>query len=161
MSHFSKFVPINTTVKLDNGNTVHAQLVGIFLCRFNNFSILYPMRPVYYCPGHPSNTISSGALKFYVGFQNVTSEPLEYCYFVDPQDSYFISPYQTQNNIDYLQIEIVKVNPHRNKNIVVPTFCALSKQFSDYSSVFLSCIYSQTKTSGKKSTYRRSPRKSP
>ena len=34
------------------------------------------MGPVYYCPGHPSNTISLGAFKCYVGFQRVTSEIL-------------------------------------------------------------------------------------
>ena len=92
MSHFSKFVAINTTVKLYNGNTVHAQVIGNILCRFTNCSILYPVGPVYYCPGHPSNNISSGALKLYVGFQNVTSEPLEHFYFVEPQGSYCISP---------------------------------------------------------------------
>ena len=56
------------TLKLANGNTGHAQGIGIILCRFPNCSIIYPVGPVYYCPGHPSNTISSGALKFYIGF---------------------------------------------------------------------------------------------
>ena len=31
MSHFSMFFPTNSTVKLDNGNTGHDQLSGIFL----------------------------------------------------------------------------------------------------------------------------------
>ena len=99
-----------------------------YLCRFPNFSIIYPVGPVYYCPGQPSNTISSGALKFYIGFKKVTSEPLEHCDFVDPQGNYWRSPYQTRNNLDHLQLEIVKINPHRDKNIVVPTICGLSKQ---------------------------------
>ena len=64
MSHFSMFVPTKATVKLANGNTVHAQGIGIILCRFPNFSIIYPVGPVYYCSGHPSNTISSGALMY-------------------------------------------------------------------------------------------------
>ena len=68
MSHFSMFVPTKATVKLANGNTGHAQGIGIILCRFPNCSIIYPVGPVYYCPGHPSKTISSGALKFYIGF---------------------------------------------------------------------------------------------
>ena len=55
-------------VKLANGNMGHAQKIGIILCCFPNCSIIYPVGPVYYCPGHPSNTISSGALKFYIGF---------------------------------------------------------------------------------------------
>ena len=79
------FVPTKSTVKLDNGNTGHAQGIGIILCRFPKFSIIIPVGPVYYCPGHPSNTISSGALKFYIGFLNVTSEPLEHCEFFDLQ----------------------------------------------------------------------------
>ena len=69
MSHFSMFVPTNSTVKLSNGNTGHAQGIGVILCRFPKFSIIYPVGPVYYCSGHPSNTISSGALKFYIGLK--------------------------------------------------------------------------------------------
>ena len=84
MSHFSMFVPTKATVKLDNGNTVHAQGIGIILCCFPNCLIIYPVGPVYFFPGHPSNNISSGALKFYIGFKKVTSEPIEHCDFVDP-----------------------------------------------------------------------------
>ena len=79
-------------------------------------------------PSQPSINISAGALKFYVGFQKVASKSLEHCDFVDPQGSSWRSPYQTQNNLDYLQIKIIKVKPQRNSNIVVPTFCALSEQ---------------------------------
>ena len=107
MSQFSMFVPTKATVKLSNGNTGHAQGIGIILCRFPNCSIIYPVGPVYYCPGHPSNTISSGALKFYIGIKKVTSEPLEHCDFVDPQGRSWRSPYQTRNNLDHLQLEIV------------------------------------------------------
>ena len=87
MSRFSMFVPTKATVKVSNGNTVHAQGIGIILYRFPNCLIIYPVGPVYYFPGHPSNTISSGALKIYVIFKNVTSEHLEHCDFVDPQGS--------------------------------------------------------------------------
>ena len=89
---------------------------------------MYPVGPVYYCPGHPSNTISSGALKFYIGFKTVTSEPLEHCDFVDPQGFSWISPCQTRNNLDHLQLEIFNINPHRYKNLVLPNVCGLSKQ---------------------------------
>ena len=68
ISHFSMVVPTKATVKLANGNTGHAQGIGIILCRFPNCAIIYPVGPVYYCTGHPSNTISSGALNFYIGF---------------------------------------------------------------------------------------------
>ena len=36
-------------------------------------------------------------------------------------------PYQTQNNLDYIQIEIFKVNPQRDRNIFFWTVCELSK----------------------------------
>ena len=85
MSHYSIFVPTKSTVKLANGNTGHAQGFGIILCRFSNCSIIYTVRPVYYCPGNPSNTLSSGDLKFYVGFKKVTYEPLEHCDFFEPK----------------------------------------------------------------------------
>ena len=71
MSHFSMFVPTKATVKLVNGNTVHAQGIGVILCRFPNCSIIYPVGPVYYCLGHPSKTLSAGALKFYFGFKRL------------------------------------------------------------------------------------------
>ena len=61
-------------------------------------------------------------------FKNVTSEPLEHCDFVDTQGRSWRSPYQTRNNLDYLQFEIVKIKTYRDKNIVVPTICGLSKQ---------------------------------
>ena len=45
-----------------------------------------------------------------------------------PQGCSWISTYQTHKNIDYLHLEIVKINHHRDKNIVVPTVCGISKQ---------------------------------
>ena len=125
-------------MKLANGNTGHAQGIGVLLCSFPSCSIIYPLGPVYYFPGHPYNIISSCDLKFYVGFKKVTSEPLEHCDFVDTRGHYWRSPYQTHKNIDHIKIEIFKVNPHRDRNIVAPTLCALSKKdLSDYSSAFL------------------------
>ena len=63
VSHFSMFVPTKITVKLANGNTRHAQLIGIVLFCFTNCPIIYPVVPVYYfrvilpTPSHqvPSN----------------------------------------------------------------------------------------------------------
>ena len=68
MSHLSMFVPTKDTLKLANGNIGHAQDIRIVLYCFPYCLILYLVGPVYYCPGHPSNTISSGALNFYIGF---------------------------------------------------------------------------------------------
>ena len=69
VSHFSMFVSTKVTLKLANGNTGHDQVIAIILCPFSNCSIIYPVGPVYYCPGHPSKTVSSGALKFYIGLK--------------------------------------------------------------------------------------------
>ena len=60
--------------------------------------------------------------------KKVTFEPLEHCDFVDPQGHSWRSIYQNCNNIDYLQLEMVNINPHRDKNIFVPTVCGISKQ---------------------------------
>ena len=73
MSHFYMFVPTKATVKLANVNTGHVQGIGIILCHFPNCQIIYPVEPVYYFLGQPSNTISSGALNFYVGFKKFIS----------------------------------------------------------------------------------------
>ena len=83
---------------------------------------------VYYCPDHPSNRISPGSLKCYSGIKNVSSDPIEDCDFVYPQFFYWGSTYHTWKNIDYLEIKIVKVNPQRNRYIVVTTVCFLLKQ---------------------------------
>ena len=99
------FVPTYTTVKLANRNTGHAQEIGIILCCFNNCYIIYTVGPVYHCPGRPFNTVSSGAPTFYVGFQNVTSEPLEHCDFFDSQGRSWRSPHHPQNNLDHIQTE--------------------------------------------------------
>ena len=51
ISHFSVFVPTKVTMKLDNGNIGHSQGIGIILCRFYNYYIIYPVGSVYYYPG--------------------------------------------------------------------------------------------------------------
>ena len=104
MSHFSMFFPTKATVKLANGNTTHAQGIEVISYLFTNCYIIYPVGPVYCCPGNPPNTTSLVAIKFYIGFKKVTSEPLEHCDFVDPQGHSWRSPYQTRNNLDYLQL---------------------------------------------------------
>ena len=114
------FVPAKVTVKLANGSTGHVQVIGIILCCFTNCSIIYTLGLIYYCTGHPTNTILSGYLKVYIVFQKVTSEPLEHYDFFDPQDFSWRSPYKTKTNISYLQIENSRLNPQRNSDIVVP-----------------------------------------
>ena len=97
------------------------------------------MGPVYYCPGQPYKIISSGELKFYAGFEKVTSKPIEHCDFVDPQGRPWVSPYQNQNNLEYIQIEIVKVKPQRDRNV----FSQLSVHFQNKISLslFISVLF--------------------
>ena len=80
----------------------------------------------YYSHQHP-NTISLGALKCHVCSKSVTSEPLDHYNFVDPQDISWRSPYMTHTSLDYLHIDVVKVNPTRNKDIVFPTIYGFLK----------------------------------
>ena len=61
-------------------------------------------------------------------FLNVASEPLEHCNLLYPSGCSWVSPYQTHKNLDYLQLEIVNINPHRDKNLVAPTVCVISRQ---------------------------------
>ena len=67
MAHFSMFVQTKANVKLTDGNMGHNQIIGIILCHFSYCPIIHPTGPVYYYPFNPYNTISSGALKFYIG----------------------------------------------------------------------------------------------
>ena len=89
---FYMFVPNKATMKLSNVNMGHAQGIGIILCHFPNCYIIFPVGKVYYFLCHPSNTISSSALEFYVGFQKFTSGTIEHCDFVNPQGRSWILP---------------------------------------------------------------------
>ena len=131
MSHFSFFFLTKATIKIDNGNTVHSQDIRKFLYSFPNCSIICTGGPVYYFPGHPSNTISSVSLKFYVGFQKVVSDPLEYCDFVGPQGCSLISPIRLKTINSLFKYKFAKINPQRNMNTVVPTVDSLSKNNID------------------------------
>ena len=71
--------------------------------------------------------MSSGALKFYFGFQKVTSEPLEYCDFSDIGLFLDITlPDSKQSRLSSNRNGQRK--PQRDMNIVVPTACVLPKQ---------------------------------
>ena len=81
----------------------HAQGIEIYCC-FPNLRIIYPVGPVYYCPVHSSNTISSSYLQFYVGFKNIMFRPLEHCYFVnleqfEPSLSWFCQSQPSTKNM--------------------------------------------------------------
>ena len=67
--NFSILVPTRANINFYDGNTGHAQVIGIILCKFPNCSNIYTLGPVYYCTDHPSNTISLDALKFHFGFK--------------------------------------------------------------------------------------------
>ena len=107
MCHFSISLLIKANVKLANGNMTHAQVICIILLCFINLHIIYPVGPVYYSTSHPFNTISLGAFKYYVCLK-ILSEPLGRCDCGYMQDYYWKSPYRTQNNLDYLQLDIPK-----------------------------------------------------
>ena len=109
--HYYIFVPSIGNVKLTNGNMGHTQVIGIILCFFPKYPIIYPVGPVYYCTGKPSNKISLGDTKCYVGLQKVMSEPLENCGFVDLKGHYWRSLHRTQKKLYHLQIDVVKLKP--------------------------------------------------
>ena len=108
MSQFSISPPTMETRDISQG-------IGIILCRFPNWSIIDRAGPVYYCIGHPFNTISSSSLKFYIGFQKVTSEPIEHFVFFYPQGHSWRSPNQNQNNLDNIQMEFCQSQPSKKQ----------------------------------------------
>ena len=63
------FVPTIVNVEFSDVNKGHDQVTEIILCRFPNCTIIYPVGPVYCCPGHASNTIPYSYLKGFVLFQ--------------------------------------------------------------------------------------------
>ena len=71
LSCFPMLVPNISNVKLADGNMDHAQGIGNILCQFTKLPVIYPVRPVYYFPGHPLNTVSVGDLKYYVDLKRL------------------------------------------------------------------------------------------
>ena len=128
MSHLSMFVPNNATVKLYNGNKRHAQAIGIIFCHFPTCYLIYPVVPVYYCPGYPSNNISPDALNIFVGFQKFAPELLQHCEFLTLKVVLVGQPTRLKTILTTFKSKFVKVNPQRESNIFVPTVCALSKK---------------------------------
>ena len=133
----SMFVTTKAIVKLANENTGHAKIIGIVLCHFTNSSIIYPVGLVYYFPGHPYNTISSGSLKCYVFFQRLHLNPLNILtlFTLEVIIGYHYAVLKTIPTI--FKSKKFKVNPQRDRNILVLTLCSLKKKsLSDYSSYF-------------------------
>ena len=102
------FVPTKANLKSANWYTVHAQGIGIILCGFTNCTIIYLVESVYYCPGHPFNTVSLGLLKWNVGFQKVLSETLENFDFPSPSRLFLDIPLPESKILNYLQIVIFR-----------------------------------------------------
>ena len=98
----------------------YAAFLNVLLCiQSDQFIIFQVILPTIY---HQVPSSFIFVLKY------VTSETLEHCDFVDSQLRSWGSPHQTRNNLNYLQLEIFKINTHIDKNIVVPTVGGLSKQ---------------------------------
>ena len=82
MSHFNMCVLTKANLKLYDGNMGHDLVIGIVLCYLTNRPIIYTSGQFYLCLDHPSNKISLGALKCYVGFKKYNYEPFNIVIFL-------------------------------------------------------------------------------
>ena len=158
ISHFSMFVPTNATVKLANGKTGHAQGIWIILCHYPNCSIIYIVGPVYYCPGHPSNTISSGSLIFYVCFKRLHLNLLNIVTLLTLK--VVLGDHHTRLKKSWISSNrnFQGKPSHRQQYFCPNCLWSLKTNFiSTYSSEFWSCLYYHNKTNDKKMTHGRSP----
>ena len=128
MSHFSMFVSTKSTMEPANGYTVHAQGIGIILCHFPNCFIICTVLPVYYCTYHPFNTISSGALKFHVGFKKFLLNLLNIVTLSTLKVVLGDQPTRLKTILTIFKCKLVKINPKRNRNIFVPTVYDILKK---------------------------------
>ena len=97
-------------MKLSGGNKSQSYGIVFIIFQFIIFPHVYPIGPVYYCPRHSTKTISPGQIDFF-GLNKLTYEPLEHCNFIYTQCHALKSLYITQNNIDFLSLELVKITP--------------------------------------------------
>ena len=56
LSHWSTIVLVRENMKLFGANKIRTKYIGNILCQFPYFLFIYPMGPIYYCQGRPSNT---------------------------------------------------------------------------------------------------------
>ena len=127
MSYFSTFVLTKATVKLANGNTGYSQGIRIILCCFPNFSIKYPVGPVYYCPftlPTPSHKVPSNLMLI---FKRLHLNLLNIVTVLKLKVVLGDHPTKLKTIYTIFILKFVKANPQRNRDIFVPTILALSK----------------------------------
>ena len=129
MLYFYMFVPTKATLKLANGSTGHAQGIDIILRHFPKCSIIYihlgqfiifqVTLPTLYHQV-PSSFILILKMIHLNLLKIVTLLTLKVV--LGDQHTRLTTIF------DYLHLEIVKINPYRDNNIVVPTVYGISKQ---------------------------------
>ena len=128
MSHFSMFVPTKTTVKLANGNRVHAQGIVIIVCRFPKCSIIIHLDQfiiLHFTLPTPSHKVPSN---FMLDFKRLCLNLLSIVILLTLKVVLGDHPTRLKTILTIFKYKFVKVNSHRDSNIVVPTVYALSRQ---------------------------------
>ena len=163
MSHFSIFLPTKATVKLSNKNKGLSQIIVIIWWDFTKCPIIYPVVLVNHFPYNPSNDISLGPLKYYVGFHKGYIWTYWTVLFCLPARLFldiillYSKQFRLSSNI-YVQIQPPKKQEYCGTNGLCPIN---TESFSAYSSAFWLCLDFPAKKNGKKKTNEGSPNKYP
>ena len=72
-------------MKLSNGNTGHAHVIGVILCNFITFQLYIRCDQFIIVQATLPTPYHQFPLNFILVFKKVASEPLDHCGFVDPQ----------------------------------------------------------------------------
>ena len=162
MAHFYMFVPTKATVKLANGNTWHAQVIGIILRCFltvllyiwwNQFIIFQVTLPT------PSHQVPSNFMlvlkRLHLNLLNII---------ILLTFKFVLGDHHTRlKNIKTIfKSNLSKLTPKETLFFLSQLSVTYQKQsLSDYSSVLWSYLYCQAKINGKKKTYGGSPNPPP
>ena len=107
------FVSQRLPYKDVNGNVNFSEGFGIALVRFTGSTSVYPIGPVYVNASAPRNTFSLSALLRFGGFQDASEHMMKCCSFHDFQDKQWKIPCSHHNGLDFIDLEILMVDPVR------------------------------------------------
>jgi hypothetical protein len=109
---FYFYIENPTAISQVSGSSFHSPGWGGILVRLNNRT--YGMYPVHYCPGNPRNTMSPSAIKEFSGFNKAIISMNDSIQLIDFNDNLIDLPVFTHNDMDYINLEILRFNDHQN-----------------------------------------------
>ena len=119
-SLFYFYIKYETSAQMVNGSYFQAEGWGGVLITIG--TSVYLLSPVFHCPKNPRNTIAPLSLLSFTNFFKVIVDTKSKVIFIDPNRIKHTIATRTDNDLDFLDINIVMLNPDAamHSNITMP-----------------------------------------